>query len=1744
MQNQTKTKQQLSDEIAALFAGGGEMGEAIRHFNWSNTPLGSIETWPQSLRTAVSILLNSRYPMVICWGPQLIKFYNDAYKPLLGAMKHPGALGRPMQEVWPELWPIIGSMLHGVMETGEPTFFEDMQFFTDRNGYLEEMFATFSYSAIRDESSKVGGIFAACTETTQTVIGQRRLKTLRNLAARASKTKTVEDACQLTVETLARNSDDIPFALLYLLDAGKQQARLMGTYGCEPGTTATPQIADMNIPEIWPFSEVVRTGQSKTVDDLINRLDCPPKSPWSEPTHTALVLPISQPGQTQPAGLLVVGVSPRHALDEDYRTFFELVAEQIASAIANARAYEEERQQAEAYIQFQANVLAQVNDAVIAIDNEHRITYWNKGAERLYQFATDEATGQQLEGITRYRWLKPEDEQAASEGLATTGSWQGENIHVKRSGEEMYVESSVSILKDERGATTGLLAVIRDISDAYRQAAQRQRAEEVLRRYERIVSATPDGIALLDRNSVYQVVNQTYLDWNVKRYDDIVGHSVSELVGEEVFKTVVKPLLDRCLAGELVRFEAWFNYADGHERFVGMTYAPYVEMNGTISGVVVTGRDLTQLKRAEAALSQSQETVQRQLAEIETIYATAPIGLCLVDTNLRFVRLNEHLAEINGLPVAAHIGRTLREVLPELADELEPTYLQVIQSGLPILDVEVHATAPAQPGLERDWLLSYYPLKDSDGRILGVNVMVQDITDRKQAEEALRQSEARFRAIFEMAGIGIAATAPPDFKLAHTNPVFQRMLGYSAQELANLDYSQITYPDDLATEQSLVQAILEGEGVSYTLEKRYIRKDRQIIWANLTSSIIRDAAGQIQLAFAMAEDITDRKQAEAALRESEERFRQIAETINEVFFINSADLSELLYVSPAYERVWGRPCESLYQQPLSWLEAVHPEDRDQLAANLPRIIRGEPSAQECRIIQPNGSIRWILCRTFPVFDAAGYLLRHVGLAEDITDGKQAEEALRQSEIRFRTIFETAGIGIAVLMPPDFKLMQANLAYQTMLGYSAQELANLNYTQITHPDDLEIELPLIQATLETKGKGHTLEKRYIRKDGQIIWVNLTTSCLWDAAGHNHMAIDVVEDITQRKQAEAALRESEERFRQLAENIDAVFWMTSQDQYQMIYISPAFDRIWGRSRSDLYENSNLYLDSIHPEDLERVTTTVQSSENGYEIEYRILRPDGAIRWIRDRSFPIRNEQGDIYRHAGIAEDITERKQAEQKIREQAALLDVATDAILVGDLDNRILFWNNSAERLYGWKAEEVLGKNANKLLYEVEDISVQLEEIQKTLLNTGEWQGELHQVTRYDKEITVESRWTLVRDEEGHPKSILVVNTDITEKKQLEAQFFRAQRLESIGTLASGIAHDLNNILSPILISAQLLQTRISDARNQKLLKIIETNAKRGSAAIKQVLSFARGVEGERRILQARHLISEIKHIVEETFPKSIEFYTDIAPDLWTVSADATQLHQVLLNLCVNARDAMPDGGTLRISAENLFIDQNYARMYLDARVGPHIVITVADTGTGIPPEIMDRIFEPFFTTKEKGKGTGLGLSTVIGIIKSHGGFVQVSNNVGKGTQFQVFLPAMYETTTLQLEDQELPRGDGELILVVDDEASVIETTTISLEAYNYKAIAARDGIEAIALYAQDKNEISAVLIDMMMPSMDGSTSIRILQQMNPQVKIIAMSGLVSNDEAEAANVSVKAFLSKPFTARELLNTINNVLSVP
>ena len=501
----------------------------------------------------------------------------------------------------------------------------------------------------------------------------------------------------------------------------------------------------------------------------------------------------------------------------------------------------------------------------------------------------------------------------------------------------------------------------------------------------------------------------------------------------------------------------------------------------------------------------------------------------------------------------------------------------------------------------------------------------------------------------------------------------------------------------------------------------------------------------------------------------------------------------------------------------------------------------------------------------------------------------------------------------------------------------------------------------------------------------------------------------------------------------------------------------------------------------------------------------------------------------------------EQAQRQIHEQAALLDKAQDAIMVHDLNWHCTYWNPSAERLYGYTAAETRARSIVELLYRND--GVKFSAARDAVMSDGEWSGQLRQTTKAGTEVLVESRWTRVSDAAGKPTSVLVLNTDITERSKLEAQLLRTQRLESIGTLAGGIAHDLNNVLTPIIMGVELLEMRETDEAKKKTLQTIGVSAQRGAGMVKQVLTFARGEEGEKVTLHLQPAIRDLQKIARETFPKSVDIQATIAADLAPILGDATQLHQVLLNISVNARDAMPGGGHIFIEAENVTLDDAAARQILGARPGRYVRLRVRDTGTGMPQQIIDRIFEPFFTTKGVGKGTGLGLSTVLSIVKNHSGFLDVTSIVGKGTTFTILFPPAESDVLAPAADvrHPSPTGAGQLVLVVDDEPLIRELLQGVLTEHGYRVLLAEDGARGVALFKEHMADIHIVMIDMMMPVLDGYKAIPAMHRLRPDVKFIAISGLIQTAElAETAPGVEIEVLKKPFTGQKVIETLARV----
>jgi PAS domain S-box-containing protein len=659
-----------------------------------------------------------------------------------------------------------------------------------------------------------------------------------------------------------------------------------------------------------------------------------------------------------------------------------------------------------------------------------------------------------------------------------------------------------------------------------------------------------------------------------------------------------------------------------------------------------------------------------------------------------------------------------------------------------------------------------------------------------------------------------------------------------------------------------------------------------------------------------------------------------------------------------------------------------------------------------------------------------------------------------------------------------------------------------------------------------------------------WFNVMVTPVQTA--HDRGVVVTHVNITERHAAVRALRQTQDRFTLLSRATNDAVWdwnLTTNE----LWWNEGFEGIFGYDRGQISPTLDSWTEHIHADDRDRVLTSLDDVIAGggtsWTADYRFRRKNGSYAWVMDRGYVQRESDGTALRMIGAMTDVTTHREALHHIAQQAALIEQAHDAIIVRSLTDHILSWNRGAEGTFGWTADEAIGRRTLELFDRDSD---DLAKAKQHLLTHGFWEGELEKFHREGHKVLVAVRWSLTRTDAGVPDAILSIATDITERRKIEAQLLRSQRLESLGTMAGGVAHDLNNVLAPILMSIEVLKDKVGDADGLNLLETLETSALRGAELVRQMLSFARGVEGRRLSVDPTQLVDEMARIVRETFPKSLQLKLKCDPEVWAVLGDPTQLRQVLMNLCVNARDAMSQGGVLTLGLSNTVVDQVYVQMNPDSSPGPYVVLKVTDTGEGIPPGIRDKIFEPFFTTKDVGKGTGLGLSTTFAIVKSHRGFINLYSEVGKGTTFKVYLPAKTSVEAAEavaVDQSRLPKGHGELILLVDDEAAIREVAERTLTRFGYRVMCAAHGAEAVSLYARHGREVAAVITDMAMPIMDGPSMIIALKSMDPDVRIIGSSGLTTNDGmAKAIGAGVQFFVPKPYTADTLLRTLDKVLS--
>ncbi len=700
-------------------------------------------------------------------------------------------------------------------------------------------------------------------------------------------------------------------------------------------------------------------------------------------------------------------------------------------------------------------------------------------------------------------------------------------------------------------------------------------------------------------------------------------------------------------------------------------------------------------------------------------------------------------------------------------------------------------------------------------------------------------------------------------------------------------------------------------------------------------------------------------------------------------------------------------------------------------------------------------------------------------------------------------------------------------------------------RLIHPRDRGVAKGALRAHFSHEASSIEAELRLRRSGGQWLWVKVRGKALsWSSEGNPITVFGSMADISDRKRAEEDLRESQRRYDQLAEQSRTFAWEVDREGLYT-FVSPVIFSVLGYRPEELVGKKYFY-DLCPSEEREAIKAfglkTILRGGSLSGFENRVVDRGGRVLWIMSSGRSMFDDEGEIVGFRGADTDITSRKQAEEHRQLLVTALDAAANTLVITDGDGTIEWANRAFCEVSGYTLDEALGRTPGELLKSGVHDDAFYRRMWTTILAGRVWSGEVVNRRKdgslYPEALTI----TPVKNEAGEIHHFVAIKRDLTEEKARERQAFRNQRLESIGTLAGGIAHDLNNALTPILISVDLLRAGIEDPDNKRFLDNIETSATRSAGMVKQVLNFAQGVDGERAVLNVRHLVRDISNLVADTFPKNIKLNIDTPKDSWPVLGDVTQLHQVLLNLCLNARDAMPDGGSLSITLcnQSALTEEDNGEP-LPAYKGDFLKLVVADTGIGMSAEVQERIFDPFYTTKDVDRGTGLGLSTVHSIIKGHGGFIQVESAPGKGAVFEVYLPRHREDQVngSQSQFRMMPAGGrDEELLVVDDDELVLSTLCSLLTSSGYRVTEAHNGVEALAIFNQRSNDFAAVLIDLAMPRMDGISATESMREVNPSVRIIATSG---HPPAGENRGTVNRFLPKPYTQIEVLTAVREVL---
>lgn len=1392
-------------------------------------------------------------------------------------------------------------------------------------------------------------------------------------------------------------------------------------------------------------------------------------------------------------------------------------------------------------------------DAIVSLDEAQRIVMFNAAAQQMFGYTAEQAIGQLHDILLPERFRQNHRfhvENFGSRGKANLamGTHRPTLLALRANGEEFPVEVSISQVTS--GEKVVYTAIMRDITNRVEAEAALLASEERLRLF---IDHAPAALAMFDRDMRYIATSLRWME------DFELGpEPVNGKLHYEIFPGIPerwKHAHQRGLAGEVVSMdEDKFVRLDGRIQWLRWELHPWYTADNRVGGILIFSEDITKRKEAEDAV----KDLQAILSEAE---AVANIGSWRWDLSTQKVTWSNQMFTLFGVDPATFDGDVERiislRIHPDDVEAMNQSNLAVLQHRRPS-PLEYRIVLPN--GTVRTVWAEGRLIHDESGESVALVGYVQDITERKRTEAAIKELQELLAEAESVAQIGSFKWNVVTKEFTWSDGLYKlfQIDQESFDGDVNRAVSKRIHPDDWHRANHLATAMfVNHEPVS--LEYRLVRPDgtEPVVWQD--SRMIYDENGAVTAVIGYVQDITRRKAAEQALHDSEERYHLALENMLEGCQIISFDW-RYLYVNASVVASSRRRQEEMLGRTM--MEVFPGIEGTELFALLHRcMVERTAELFENKFVYDDGSFAWFNLSVQPVPE--GLFI----LSVDITERKQAEEALRQSEARFSTAFQLSPAALS-LTRQDGRIVDVNAGYERLSGYTREELIGRDATEVgiftvAQRHDLR------QRMIEQGGILNEAEMMVYNKSGELRYVLYSVKSI--EIGDEIFALTLAFDITDRKQLETALKE-------MAENMATAQAITHSGSWELrlapngsvvsahIWSDECY-RIFGLEPGSGPVTVDDFYSMVHPDDLVGVRQIFQegiAERKETNWEYRIIRPDGSIRTIFDQVKPLVDEHtGQLIKVVGLVQDITEGRRAEATIdqlnRRMEMILNSAGEGIYGIDMDGRITFINPTMAHMVGWEPADLLGKQAHAAFhhsrsdgtpYPPEECGVQLS------VRSGQpYQNDEDTYWHQNGQpVLVDYTCTPISDAGLVLGSVMVVR-DITERKKaaeqqllLEAQLRQAQKMESIGRLAGGMAHDFNNQLAVIKLYGDLMRYRMpKDDPLLPKLEQIRQAVDRATHLTRQLLAFSRKQVLQPVVLDMNDLVTNLEKMLARLIGEDITLSTDLQPGLWPVTADPGQLEQVIMNLVINARDAMATGGMLTIETQNLILDETTLTMHQDALHGPAVMLAVTDTGHGMDETTRLQVFEPFFTTKEPGKGTGLGLATVHGIVKQSGGTIYVYSEPGQGTTFKIYLPAS-QGVVIDLGEggqTAVPPPGHETILLVEDEEALRHLVRLTLEEIGYTILEAADGNAALALAAEHPDIIDLLLTDVVLPQKSGRKLAEELQMHRPLMRVLFMSGYM--DDAVMRHGVLMAemnFLSKPFSRSALASKVREVLEKP